>query len=97
MAKAIERVWSGEAEFVEHFGKNNHRLRRLENIMYHRFDILEEKLDDKQKEAYQECFEKFHEYIFELQKQAFCDGFCFGSRITAESFVGAEQIMKYSE
>ena len=97
MSKAVERIWNGNIEFIEHFGKNSHELRRLENILYRRLDMLEEMLDEKQKEAYQICFEKILEYVSEVQKESYCDGFCFGGRLVAESFVGAEQLMKYNE
>ena len=97
MSSAIEQVWSGRADFVEHFGKNSHQVRRLETILYRRLDMLEETLDQKQKEAYQICYEKILEYVSEVQRQSFCDGFCIGGRLTAEALIGAQDLMKYNE
>lgn len=97
MSKLTEMIWTGDIEFAEHFGKNNPQMRRKENEMYRSFDVLEAKLNQEQKEDFERCFENLHKYIWILEKQAFSDGFDFGSRLFAEAFFGAEQIMKYGE
>ena len=42
-------------------------------------------------EKYNDCID---EYISAICEQAFCEGFCVGTRISSESLSGAEEILK---
>ncbi len=65
-------------------------LRHLESLLMRNAENLEKLLTDEGKivfEKYRDCAE---EYGLLCQEQAFCEGFCVGTRLTAEGLLGVE-------
>lgn len=47
----------------------------------------------KQKELFEKYNDCMNEYIAAISEQAFCDGFCVGTKITAEALSAAEELI----
>lgn len=85
MTKTIAQLWNGNLAPVRHCGENNPDIQELESLIQRNNEKLEAALSDKAKnifENYKICIE---EYRYIINEQAFCDGFCLGTRITAEA------------
>ena len=95
MSKIVEQIRNGDFEPKEHFGKNNPELRKLERLIYGSLEALENCLNENQRQIFENCRDNINELYIEIERQAFCDGFCLDSKMTAEAFVSADQLMKY--
>lgn len=84
MTKTIATLWNGNLDPVRYLGKNNSQIKQLETLMQRNLEKLEKSLDEvsaKIFEAYTDCV---NEYILQIAEQAFCDGFCLGTKIAVE-------------
>lgn len=93
MTRTIEQLWNGTLEPIRHLGKNNSEIKHLEFLMQRDLEKLEENLNAELQEIFEKYSDCINEYILLISEQAFCDGFCLGTRITMESIFGAEQIL----
>ncbi len=85
MTKTIAALWNGNLDPVCCFGKNNSEIKQLETLMQKNLEKLEKSLDErsaKRFEAYTDCV---NEYTLVVAEQAFCDGFCLGTKIVTEA------------
>ena len=90
MTDTIGQLWNGILEPVRYLGKNNPEIKQLENLLQCNLKNLEGNLNERLKgllEKYNDCI---NEYIALTNEQAFCDGFCLGTKITVESLTSAE-------
>ena len=55
---------------------------------------IKTKLNDETKENLEKYVDCVNDYVLLISEQSFCDGFCLGSKISAEALVGAEQFLK---
>ncbi len=90
MRKTIEKLWNGDIDGIENFGKNDTALKEIEIQAYSSFEKLEKLLDAEQLMALEKCFSSFEKCLSETRKSAFCDGYCLGVRMTAEALLSAE-------
>lgn len=89
--KTIAKLWNGEIEPVRYSGVNNREMKQLWNLVQKNFEKLEQSVEEKDLlKKYDACI---NEYIILTAEQAFCDGFCFGTKLTAEAINGAEEII----
>lgn len=93
MSNTISQLYRGQLEPKSVLGNGNVEMRRTEILIENNFNKLKENLNQETKtilEKYNECMK---EYIVLISEQAFCDGFCLGTRISAEAIGGAERIL----
>lgn len=89
MSSTIAQLFRGQLEPKNVLGNGNVEMRRTEILIENNFTKLKENLNEETKvilEKYNECMK---EYIVLISEQAFCDGFCLGTRISAEAIGGA--------
>ena len=91
MTKTIARLWMGDLAPIEYFGRSNAELRRLWSLTERNWKTLEETLDPAQKDLAKRYAESAEECDRVCQEQAFCDGFCLGSRLMAEALTGGSE------
>jgi len=86
----ISKIWNGTLAPVRQLGEENRECKDLEKLMERNLKTLEHELGESERETlrkYNLCVE---EYLLVCCEQSFHDGFCLGTRITAEGFMGAE-------
>lgn len=91
MTNTIVRLWHGDLEPVSSSGTNDPELKELERLLQRNGERLEEYLDEKGKALFEKYYDCVEEYIAVLCEQAFCNGFCLGTKITAEALTFNEQ------
>lgn len=91
MTNTIVRLWHGDLEPVSSSGTNDPELKELERLLQRNGERLEEYLDEKGKALFEKYYNCVEEYISVLCEQAFSNGFCLGTKITAEALTFNEQ------
>ena len=94
MTKTISQLWSGNLAPVTRLGMNNIEIDKMEKLMSDNYAKLKTKLNDETKENLEKYVDCVNDYVLLISEQSFCDGFCLGSKISAEALVGAEQFLK---
>lgn len=94
MTKTISQLWSGNLDPVTRLGMNNIEIDKMEKLMSDNYAKLKTKLNDETKENLEKYVDCVNDYVLLISEQSFCDGFCLGSKISAEALVGAEQFLK---
>ena len=94
MTKTISQLWSGNLDPVTQLGMNNIEIDKMEKLMSDNYAKLKTKLNDETKENLEKYVDCVNDYVLLISEQSFCDGFCLGSKISAEALVGAEQFLK---
>ncbi len=93
MSNTIARLYRGQLEPKSVLGTGNSEMRRIEILIGNNYNKLKENLNEETKvilEKYSQCID---EYIVLITEQAFCDGFCLGTRILSEAVGGAERLL----
>lgn len=93
MSNTIAQLYRGQLEPKSVLGKGNVELRRTEILIENNYKRLKENLNDEANmllEKYSQCID---EYIILITEQAFCDGFCLGTRLLSEAVGGAESVL----
>lgn len=93
MSNIIAQLYRGQLEPKSVLGNGNVEMRRIEILIENNYNKLKENLNEETKnilDKYSQCID---EYIVLISEQAFCDGFCLGTRILSESVGGAERIL----
>ena len=93
MSNTIEKLYEGKLKPLKSIGENNGEIRRMEHVIERNKNKIEEMLDDNSKAIFEKYVECINELLFLVSEQAFCDGFCLGTRILSESISGAEQLL----
>ena len=86
-------VWNGELNPAVKLGRNNSEMRELEKLMLKNLDRLDILLSEKAADILERYNECVSEYLSVTSRQAFCDGFCLGTRINAEAMQNTEQLL----
>ncbi len=89
MESMIARLWNGNLSPAKTCGNENAEIQELRQLIARSGEKLEQALDGAQQKLLERFVCNMEEYLCLLTEQAFCDGFCIGSRLSAESF-GAE-------
>ena len=92
MSKTIAELYNGNLRPIKNLGKTNDEIKHLETLIEKTHEDLDNKLSDEQKTFFQKYEGNINEYMCLLSEQAFCDGFCMGTKITAESLINAENV-----
>lgn len=93
MSNIIAQLYRGNLDPIRFIGNGNGKMRRTEFLTERNFEKLEKMLNEEGKEILEKYNECMKEYIVLISEQAFCDGFCLGTRISAEAIGGAERIL----
>lgn len=93
MTKTISKLWSGNLDPVMRLGVNNVEIAKIEKLMLENYKNLKSKLNDEQKEILEKYYDCVSDYGLLISEQSFCDGFCLGTKISAEAIVSAEQLL----
>ena len=93
MTKTISQLWRGNLEPIMHLGLDNIEINNMEKLMSDNFDKLKEKINEEQKEILEKYSECVSDYVLLICEQSFCDGFCLGSKISAEALVSAGRLL----
>lgn len=93
MTKTISQLWSGNLDPITRLGMNNIEIDKMEKLMSDNYDKLKDKLSDETKEILEKYFDCVNDYVLLISEQSFCDGFCLGTKISAEALVSAEQLL----
>lgn len=94
MTKTISQLWCGNLEPVMHLGANNIEIAKMEKLMSDNFSKLKTNINDEQKEILEKYLDCVNDYVLLISEQSFCDGFCLGTKISAEALIIGEQIVK---
>lgn len=90
MTNTIIRLFHGELEPSSYTGVNDSELKELERLLQRNGDRLEEYLDERGKALFEKYFDCIEEYITVICEQSFCNGFCLGTKLTAEALLTQE-------
>ena len=93
MTKTISQLWGGNLDPVMHLGANNIEIGKMEKLMSDNFSKLKTNINDEQKEILEKCLDCVNDYVLLISEQSFCDGFCLGTKISAEALIVGEQLM----
>ena len=89
MKKTIEKLWEGQVNPVELFGKNNSRVRECEAELLERIEKLEKDIGESKTEHLLKIANDCLEIV---SKNAFCDGFSLGLKMAVEAMMNAENM-----
>lgn len=93
MSNTIAQLYRGQLEPKSVLGNGNVEMRRAEILIENNLNRLKENLNEETKEILEKYNQCMDEYIVLISEQAFCDGFCLGTRISAEAIGGAERVL----
>lgn len=93
MTKTISQLWSGNLDPIMRLGKNNLEIAKMEKLMSDNCCNLKEKLNEDTKEILEKYIDCVNDYVLLISEQSFCDGFCLGTKISAEALTVAEQLL----
>ncbi len=91
MVQTLAALWNGNLAPARHLSENNGELRCLEELIKRNAELLETQLSDAQKKRWESYFMCIEEYFSLMTEQAFCDGFCLGTKLTTEALTGAKK------
>ena len=93
MDSIVAKIWQGNLPPARHCGEHNQEIKQLEELMQLNLETLEEYLSGPAKKMFKKYHVCVEEYILSSCEQVFYDGFCLGTKITAEVLTGAEKIV----
>ena len=83
MTNIISELWYGNIDPSLHLGENNTELKRAEKIFYKNIEKIENTSNDK--ELIEKIYDSLYEYLSLMCEQAFHNGFCIGTKISAQA------------
>ena len=83
MTNIISELWYGNIDPSLHLGENNTELKRAEKIFYKNIEKIENTSNDK--ELIEKIYDSLNEYLSLMCEQAFYNGFCIGTKISAQA------------
>lgn len=84
MKQTIQELWNGNIAPGENCGVGQFKIERIAVLMERNREALNQELGQQQKAIFEKYIDCSEEYLGLLSEQAFCDGFCLGSRLMAE-------------
>lgn len=92
MARIIPQLWHGNLTPIKQSEKNNFEMKQLEKLMERNLKKLESHLNENTKEILEKYIDCVNEYMIVTNEQAFCNGFCLGTRILTEALTETEEM-----
>ena len=87
MQQTIKALWNGALSPCAHCGEQSAEVYDLRELIDRNRENLCKGMTDAQKEVLKNYDACWDEYLYLMTEAAFCDGFSFGSRLTAEALV----------
>ncbi len=91
MTNTIARLWNGDIYPLEKSGADNHEIVHLKNLIYRNYEQLQSSLNERQKEILKKYEDCCAEYVMLVCEEAFCDGYCLGTRISSEALLSSQK------
>lgn len=85
--RTIDALWYGNVMPAEHSGQHNPQVKRLLALIVRNKENLDKELQDDQKRAFSVLMDNYDEYVYLLEKEAFCEGFCLATKLLAEAIL----------
>ncbi|MBQ2749858.1 MAG: hypothetical protein IJF34_08750 [Clostridia bacterium] len=92
MSVTLEELWYGNLDPLEKFGMLDPNIRRLERQIEKTREGFRNTLGEVYLAQFDQYVELINDYIFHLNKCAFCDGFAIGTKLTAEALLRSDTI-----
>lgn len=92
MTKTISELWSGNLDPVMRMGMNNTEIDKMEKLMSDNYSKIKSNINDEQKEVLEKYLDCVNDYVLLISEQSFCDGFCLGTKISAEALIAGENL-----
>lgn len=93
MGKFIEQLWYGNIVPFENFARRDAEMRAFEKRYCNKICEFELLLNNKQKDNFEKLSLIIDEYVCEIQKKSFYEGFSLGVRLTSEAFNESENLL----
>ena len=93
MTKTISRLWSGNLDPVMRLGMNNAEIDKMGKLMSDYYSKIKANITDEQKEILEKYLDCVNDYVLLISEQSFCDGFCLGTKISAEALISGEKLV----
>lgn len=85
MKPTIDQLWNGELAPVQTFREHNPKLKELEALAQSSLKHFSGKLEEPLQQIFSVYNDCISEYIVEVSRQAFCDGFSLGMKLLSEA------------
>lgn len=85
MAQTISDLWNGSIAPCAHCGCNDPEANHLLRLIERNREALRKELPARQADLFQKYIDCSEEYLLRMLELAFCEGFCLGSKLAAES------------
>ena len=86
MENMISELWFGNIAPCEHCGSHDRQANTLIGLIERNRENLSRELSDPQRALFQKYIDATEEYLLRMMELSFREGFCTGSRLTAEVF-----------
>lgn len=93
MTKTIAQLWNGELGPGRYFGVGDPQMKQQWHLVCGDLKKIELALGEDQGALLEKFSTTLDRYLLISSEQAFCDGFCVGTKLAAEALVGAEKIL----
>lgn len=77
----------------QYFGVGNPQMKQQWHFMHDDLEKLEQTLSEEQRKLLEKYSATLDHYFVTVSEQAFCDGFCMGTKLAAEALVGVEKMI----
>lgn len=81
----IAQLWNGHIEPIRHLGEDNPQIDQLKAFMKGTYEKLEKNLEGRNKRLLENYSRYVCEYLVLMGEEAFCDGYCLGTKLTVQS------------
>lgn len=85
MKKTILNLWNGDVIPVERSGGDNEIIKSEVGKIEKTVNTIEKLLDQEQLTLLHDLINHYENYMSMVAEQAFCDGFCYAYRLSAEA------------
>lgn len=93
MIKTIAQIWNGTLVPEADIKEDNPQIKELKILLERNRKHLEQSLNEKEKEILEKYNDCVTEYIDIFGEQAFCSGFCLGTKITTEALTEQNEMI----
>lgn len=93
MVKTIAQIWNGTLVPEADIKEDNPQIKELKILLERNRKHLEQSLNEKEKEIFEKYNDCLKEYIDIFGEQAFCSGFCLGTKITTEALTEQNEMI----
>lgn len=93
MVKTIAQIWNGTLVPEADIKEDNPQIKELKILLERNRKHLGQSLNEKEKEIFEKYNDCLKEYVDIFGEQAFCSGFCLGTKITTEALTEQNEMI----